>query len=187
MKDNCFTKCYCFLSNLPMNQPEVYIYPLSFEFDSYLPPHPTPLGWYRAPVWVSWALQQIHLSAIYFTYGNVSFPVTLSIRLTLSSPVPMSTSLFSVSASPFSWVTQSYLTLCEPTDCSTPGFPVHHQLLELAQTHVHWVGYARLAQMKESSSWKMLTKFSSVALVTTHTHTHTLTPEGWDCVLLQEI
>ena len=31
---------------------------------------------------------------------------------------------------------------CEPRDCSTPGFPVHHQLLELAQTHVHWVGDA---------------------------------------------
>ena len=27
-----------------------------------------------------------------------------------------------------------------PHDCSTPGFPVHHQLRELAQTHVHWVG-----------------------------------------------
>ena len=37
----------------------------------------------------------------------------------------------------FSSVTQSCLTLCDPTDCSTPGFPVHHQLLELAQTHVH--------------------------------------------------
>ena len=32
------------------------------------------------------------------------------------------------------------LTLCVPMDCSTPGLPVHHQLLELAQTHVHWVG-----------------------------------------------
>ena len=31
---------------------------------------------------------------------------------------------------------------CDPMDCSTPGFPVHHQLLELAQTHVHWVGDA---------------------------------------------
>ena len=28
-------------------------------------------------------------------------------------------------------------TLCEPMDCSTPGFPVHHQLPELTQTHVH--------------------------------------------------
>ena len=34
------------------------------------------------------------------------------------------------------------LTLCDPMDCSTLGFPVHHQLPELAQTHVHWVGDA---------------------------------------------
>ena len=33
-------------------------------------------------------------------------------------------------------------TLCDPMDCSTPGFPVHHQFLELAQTLVHWVGDA---------------------------------------------
>ena len=39
----------------------------------------------------------------------------------------------------FSSVTQSCLTLCNPMDCSTPGSPVHHQLPELAQTHVHWV------------------------------------------------
>ena len=37
----------------------------------------------------------------------------------------------------FSLVSQSCLTLCDPMDCSTPGFPVHHQLPELAQTHVH--------------------------------------------------
>ena len=32
--------------------------------------------------------------------------------------------------------------LVTPTDCNTPGFPVHHQLLELTRTHVHWVGDA---------------------------------------------
>ena len=32
--------------------------------------------------------------------------------------------------------------LCNPMDCSMPGFPVHHQLLELAQIHAHWVGDA---------------------------------------------
>ena len=42
----------------------------------------------------------------------------------------------------FSSVTQSCPTLCDPMDCSTPGLPVHHQLLELAQTHVHQVGDA---------------------------------------------
>ena len=42
----------------------------------------------------------------------------------------------------FSSVTQSCLTLCDPMDCSTPGLPVHHQLLELAQTHVHRISDA---------------------------------------------
>ena len=45
--------------------------------------------------------------------------------------------LFSVSS-----VAQSCPTLCNPMDCSTPGFPVHHQLWELTQTHVHWVSDA---------------------------------------------
>ena len=39
-------------------------------------------------------------------------------------------------------VTQSCPTLCDPVDCSTLGFPVHHQLPEPTQTHVHWVGDA---------------------------------------------
>ena len=38
--------------------------------------------------------------------------------------------------------TQSYPTLCDLMKCSTPGFPVHHQLPELAQTYVHWVSDA---------------------------------------------
>jgi len=33
----------------------------------------------------------------------------------------------------------SHVRLCDPMDCSTPGFPVHHQLPEFTQTHVHWV------------------------------------------------
>ena len=39
-------------------------------------------------------------------------------------------------------VAQSCLTLCDPMNCSTPGIPVHHQLLEFTQTHVHWVSDA---------------------------------------------
>ena len=42
----------------------------------------------------------------------------------------------------FSPVAQLCPTLCDPMDCSTPGFPVHHQLPELAQTHVHQVSEA---------------------------------------------
>ena len=42
----------------------------------------------------------------------------------------------------FSSVAQLCLTLCNPMDCSTLGLPVHHQIPEFTQTHVHWVGDA---------------------------------------------
>ena len=42
----------------------------------------------------------------------------------------------------FSSVAQSCPTLCDPMDCSVPGLPVHHQLLESAQTHVHRISDA---------------------------------------------
>ena len=42
----------------------------------------------------------------------------------------------------FSSVAQSYPTLCDPTNHSTPGLPVHYQLPEFTQTHIHRVGYA---------------------------------------------
>ena len=42
----------------------------------------------------------------------------------------------------FSWVVQSCPTLCDPMNCSTPGLPVHHQLPESTQTHVHWISNA---------------------------------------------
>ena len=49
---------------------------------------------------------------------------------------------FSFSSVQFSSVTQSCPTLCDPMNHSTPGLPVHHQLLEFTQTHVHWVSDA---------------------------------------------
>ena len=39
-------------------------------------------------------------------------------------------------------IAKSCLSLCDPMDCSTPGFPVLHYLLEFTQTHVHGVGDA---------------------------------------------
>ena len=42
----------------------------------------------------------------------------------------------------FSSVSQSCPTLCDPMNCSMPGLPVHHQLLEFTQTHIHWVSNA---------------------------------------------
>ena len=51
-------------------------------------------------------------------------------------PVP------AVSSAQFSSVAQSCSTLCDSTDCSTPGLPVHRQLPGFTQTHVRWVGDA---------------------------------------------
>ena len=45
-------------------------------------------------------------------------------------------------AAQFSSVAQLCLTLCDPMDCSMPGLPVYHQLLEFTQTPVHWLGDA---------------------------------------------
>ena len=47
-----------------------------------------------------------------------------------------------VDVAQLSSVAQSCLTLCDLMDCSTPDLPVHHQLPELTQTHVHWVSDA---------------------------------------------
>ena len=55
----------------------------------------------------------------------------------------------------FCSVTQSCLTLCDPMDCITPGFPVHCQLLELAQTHVHQVGDAIWDQQMQVITYRM--------------------------------
>ena len=50
--------------------------------------------------------------------------------------------IYFLALSQFSSVAQSCPTLCNPMDCSTPGLPVHHQLPELTQTHVHRGGDA---------------------------------------------
>ena len=52
----------------------------------------------------------------------------------------------------FSSVTQSCLIFCSPMDCSMPGFPVHHRLLEPTQTHAHPVGDAIQPAYSLSSS-----------------------------------
>ena len=56
--------------------------------------------------------------------GTIIYPVYLSKNLGIISSVQ----------------SLSRVLLCDPMDCSMPGFPVHHQLLELAQTHAYRVG-----------------------------------------------
>ena len=63
-------------------------------------------------------------------------------HVTIDMQVMMSVLIYSKLPFRFSSVAQSCQTLCDPMDCSTPGFPVYHQLLEPTQTHIHWVGDA---------------------------------------------
>ena len=51
-------------------------------------------------------------------------------------------SLQSQSSVQFSSVVESYSTLCDPMNCSLPGLPVHHHLLEFTQTHIHQISDA---------------------------------------------
>ena len=64
--------------------------------------------------------------------------------LLLLPPIPRSIRVFSTTFSSvqISSVAQSCLTLCDPVNHSMPGLPVHHQLPEFTQTHVHWIGDA---------------------------------------------
>ena len=59
----------------------------------------------------------------------------------------------------FSSVAQSYPTLCDPMDCSTLGFPVHHQLPKFAQTHVHRVSDATQSSHPLSIPFSCLQSF----------------------------
>ena len=66
-----------------------------------------------------------------------------SLRMKLSRVIPRSwtSNLYNCSVQ-FSSAAQSCLTLCNLMNCSTPGLPVHHQLPEFTQTHVHRVSDA---------------------------------------------
>ena len=71
-------------------------------------------------------------------YWNVHLQATFHIPAILLYPF-----LLSICSLPeFSSVAHSCLTLYDPLNCPMPGLPVHHQLPELAQTHVHWVSDA---------------------------------------------
>ena len=66
-----------------------------------------------------------------------------SLQLVLTdSSLSSSASMLCSSSVQFSSVAQLYPTLCDPMDWSLPGFPVHHQLLKLAQSHVHQINDA---------------------------------------------
>ena len=85
--------------------------------------------------WAHWLISHL-FSQIHLYLFSSRFR---AIYLTLSSTHVY---VFPLILYQFSSVVQSCPTLCDPMDCSMPGFLVHHQLSEFTQTHVHWVGDA---------------------------------------------
>ena len=71
------------------------------------------------------------------SFGNIRFKLSCFQRFSEEE-----ISLWSVISIQFSSFAQSCPTLFDPMDCSTPGIPVHHQLQEFTQTHVHWISDA---------------------------------------------
>ena len=79
----------------------------------------------------------------------------------------------------FSSGVQLCLTLCDPMDCSTPGHPVHHQLLELTQTHVHRIGDAIQPSHPLSSPFLLPAFFPSIRVFSNESVLHIRWPKYW--------
>ena len=80
----------------------------------------------------------------------------------------------------FSSVTQSCPTLCDPMNHSTSGLPVHHQLPEFTQTHVHWVGDAILPSHPLSSFLLLPSIFPSIMIFSNESVLCIRWPKYWD-------
>ena len=76
-------------------------------------------------------------------------------------------------------VTQSCSTLCDPMDCSTPGFPVDYQLLKFTQTYVHWVGDAIQPFHPLSSPSPPAFNLSSTRVFSKESVLHIRWPKDW--------
>ena len=76
-------------------------------------------------------------------------------------------------------VTQSCPTLCNLMDCSMPGFPVHHQLLELTWTHVHRVGDAIQPSHPLSSPSSPASIFPNIRVFSNESILHIRWPKYW--------
>ena len=76
-------------------------------------------------------------------------------------------------------VAQSCLTLCDPMNCSTPGLPVHHQLPEFTQTHIHRVGDAIQPSRPLSSPLPPAPIPSSIRVFSNESTLHMRWPKYW--------
>ena len=79
----------------------------------------------------------------------------------------------------FSSVAQSCLTLCDPMDYSMPGLPIHHQLQEFTQTHVHQVSDAIQPSHPLSSPFPPPSIFPSIRVFSSESILHIRWSKNW--------
>ena len=91
----------------------------------------------------------------------------------------MSSNLIGLKKVQFCSVAQSCPTLCDLMNCSTPGLPIHHQLPESTQTHVHWVGDATQPSHPLSSLLLLPSIFSSIRVFSNESALHIRWPKYW--------
>ena len=91
---------------------------------------------------LNYAIQQSDSDIYIYTHTYIYVAFYILFHYDLSQEIEYSSLCYNVEPCCFSSVAQLCLTLCDPMNRSTPGLPVHHQLPESAQAHVHWVGDA---------------------------------------------
>ena len=79
----------------------------------------------------------------------------------------------------FSSVTQSCPTVCNPMDCSMPGFPALHYLPEFTQTHVHWVDDATTISSSCQPLLLLPSTFPSIRVFSNESALHIRWPKYW--------
>ena len=96
-----------------------------------------------------------------------------------NSWIQLSSSTYTRISVQFNSVAQSCPTLCNPMDCSTPGFPGHHQLLELVQTYVHRVSDAIQHLILCCPLLLMPSLFPSIRVFSNESTLHIRWPKYW--------
>ena len=110
---------------------------------------------------------------------NFVFPYTTHKIKKQNKTKLLSDNFDSVMFTHFSSVTQSCLTLCDPMNRSTPGLPVHHQLPEFTQTHVHRVGDAIQPSHPLSSPFPPAPNPPSIRVFSNESALHIRWPKCW--------
>ena len=127
----------------------------------------------------SWLLSKI-FKCSFWKKDNLDLSLSLSFSLSLSlSHTHTHLSPFLPTCYQLSSVTQSCPPLCDNKDHSTPGFPVHHQLLEPTQTHVHWVSDAIQPSHPLSPLLLPPSIFPSIRVFSNELVLHIRSPKYW--------